>query len=69
MRCENREIRIVGCVYDANIKRLTKQEFTCYCTNNRLGKTLSVCNGALQFTIPFDELSKYFIGAYKNADM
>lgn len=28
-------------------------------TNDRLGKTLSIDNGTIQFTIPMDDIAKY----------
>lgn len=64
MKCTTREIRVTGVEYNEITRRLVKQEFTCYCTNDELGKTLSIDNGVVQFTIPFDELAKYFIGDY-----
>lgn len=64
MKCAIEKIKVTGVEYDTKSKRFVSKDFTCYCTNNELGKTLSINNGAVQFTISFNELAKYFIGDY-----
>lgn len=38
---------------------VVKKRLTCIITNDRLGKTLSICNDDFCFTIPFEPIERY----------
>ena len=41
------------------------RKIRCICTNDEEGKTLSVDNGLVQFSVAFEEIEEYFKGDYK----
>lgn len=63
MKCKNKEVKVKGAVLLMDIASV--QELTCIITNDEQGKTLSIDNDNIQFTIPFEPLEKYFKGDYK----
>lgn len=60
MKCKNKEVEVYGIVYLDQSGKFYPQKFRCICTNDKKGKTLSIDNGALQFSVPMDDLAKYF---------
>ena len=64
MKCKNKEIIVRGMVYDGDSK-ITVMGLRCICTNDEKGKTLSIDDGNIQFTIPFEALAECFEGDYK----
>lgn len=60
MKCKSKEIKIRGAEYNNITKELKIKELTCICTNDEQGKTLSIDNGIIQFSVPVDSLIKYF---------
>lgn len=63
MKCKNKEVKVRGIVNSACFQQMC--ELTCIITNDRLGKTLSINNGAIQFSIPFEPIEEYLRGDYK----
>lgn len=59
MKCKNREIHVIGTVYDDNKDTIAVRNLRCIITNDEKGKSISVDNGIIQFTIPFEPLQKY----------
>lgn len=55
------QVDVKGAIYDNRIRRMVEQRFNCFCTNNKVGKTLCVDNGEIQFIIPMQDLIKYFV--------
>lgn len=66
MKCKNKEIAVVGTEYNDITQKLAIKKLRCICTNDEKGKTLSIDNGTIQFSIPFEQLAEYFKGDYKN---
>lgn len=66
MKCKSKELKVIGTVYDDRTRKFGFQRLRCICTNDEKGKTFSVDNGVIQFSIPFDNIAKYFEGDYKN---
>ena len=50
-------IKVQGFVMDA-LGIFKPQEFTVRVTNDSKGKTLSICDGVFQFTVPFEPIEK-----------
>ena len=65
MKCKNKEVSVNGMEYNDLSRKLGVRKFRCIITNDEKGKTLSIDNGIMQFTIPFEPLEKYFKGDYK----
>ena len=63
MKCVNKKIIVEGVVGSINMKNLKiemeKQPLDCMITNDKNGKTLSISNGDIMFSIPFEPLEKY----------
>ena len=59
MKCRNKEIIVKGILYDDRQRKSVEKTFTCIVTNDEIGKTLSIGNNEIQFTIPFEPLEKY----------
>lgn len=57
---KGKEIKVRGCEYNDIKGTMQIKELTCICTNDERGKTLSVDNGIIQFTIPMETIAKYF---------
>lgn len=65
MKCKNLTYRVSGAVYNDKDRTITKQKLNVICTNDELGKSISIDNGEIQFTIPFDYLLEIFEGDYR----
>lgn len=67
MKCKNKEVKVNGIEYFSmgDVQKAIQRKFTCIITNDEKGKTLSIDNGYMQFTIPFESLEAYFKGDYK----
>lgn len=59
MKCKNKEVIVTGLVCYAGIK-LYEQKLRVICTNDEKGKTLSVNDGRIQMSIPFEQVQEYF---------
>lgn len=60
MKCKNKIIPVAGIRYDGNAKyKFDKVTFEAIITNDERGKTLSINDGKIQFTIPFEPLQEY----------
>lgn len=57
---KNKEIKVKGFEYNDIKGTMQIKELTCICTNDERGKTLSVDNGIIQFSIPMETIAKYF---------
>lgn len=64
MKCKNKEIAVQGIVFDGKLS-LKKTILHCICTNDEKGKSLSIDDGNIQFTIPFEAIEHCFKGDYK----
>lgn len=65
MKCKNKEVNVKGLVYNDASQQIRSCNLRVICTNDEKGKTLSIDNGLLQFTIPMEAIAKYFEGNYK----
>lgn len=63
MKCKNKEIAVNGLFY--NGKMLVPTKLYCICTNDEQGKTLSIDNGTIQMSIPFEAIEHCFKGDYR----
>ena len=61
MKCKNKEVIVNGIVHDGKKDRISFEQLRVIITNNERGKTVSIDNGELQFTVPFDNLVKFLI--------
>lgn len=59
MKCKNKEILVRGIVYIDATQKLQLKELRVIITNDERGKTLSIDDGAVQFSIPFEKIEKY----------
>lgn len=60
MNCKNKRIFIRGFKWlNKTALRGEAVEFECFVTNDSVGKTLSIYDGEIQFTIPFEPLEEY----------
>lgn len=64
MKCKNKEIKVNGVFYDGKTSFAPIQLY-CICTNDENGKTLSIDNGNIQFSIPFEAVEECFKGNYR----
>ena len=64
MKCKNKEITVQGMVCIGGYNKV--ESLHCICTNDEKGKTLSIDNGVMQFSIPFEAIAECFKGDYKN---
>jgi hypothetical protein len=62
---KNKEITVRGIVYLESLNKRRVQDLHVICTNDEKGKTLSVDNGTIQFSIPMDQIAEYFKGDYR----
>lgn len=65
MKCKNKEITVRGMEYNDITQKIAITKLRCICTNDEKGKSLSIDNGTVQFTIPFEAVAEYFKGDYK----
>ncbi len=57
MKCKNKEFHVTGLSYSS--LGMTTEKLHVLVTNDEKGKTLSIDNGTIQFTIPMDEIIRY----------
>lgn len=65
MKCKNKKISLKGTVYNGISGTMSRSNLNVICTNDEEGKTLSIDNGHLQFSIPMEDITKYFEGDYR----
>lgn len=58
MNVKNKRVVVKGFVMGRDCY-LLPQNFVCIITNDEHGKTLSINNGKIQFTIPFEPIEQY----------
>lgn len=56
---KNKTISVEGGVFYGGIGKMEKQKLTCIITNDERGKTLSINDGVVQFTIPVEPIERY----------
>lgn len=59
MNCKNKEILVTGIRFDDQAEKFKITRFRCIVTNDARGKTLSIDDGKVQYSIPFEPLEKY----------
>ena len=55
----NKRVTLVGNVTGKNAPAFCPAKLECIITNDKKGKTISINNGVLQFTIPFEPIERY----------
>ncbi len=65
MKCKNKELKIKGFEYNDIVRQMRERVFTVICTNDERGKTLSIDNGVIQFTIDMEKVAEIFKDSYK----
>lgn len=59
MKCKNKEINLIGMEYNDKTGCVyMNKELSVIITNDEIGKTLSIDNGEIQFTVPAEEIAK-----------
>ena len=58
MRCKNKNVWVDGIEMDV-MGQVKRKNFVCTITNDEKGKTLSIGNGMVQFTIPFEAVERW----------
>lgn len=58
-RVKNKKVKVQGMVQHVAVGGFKVDELTAIITNDENGKTLSINNGIVQFTIPFEPIEKY----------
>lgn len=56
---KNKHVRVAGMITRSKMPLFEPRELTCIITNDERGKTLSIGDGTLQFTIPFEPIERY----------
>lgn len=56
---KNKIVNVIGMITQTGATPFRVRELTCIITNDERGKTLSVGDGTLQFTIPFEPIERY----------
>lgn len=56
---KNKQVRVLGVITLSETPVFSPCEFNCIITNDERGKTLSIGDGELQFTIPFEPIERY----------
>lgn len=59
MKCKNKEVIVKGMVYNDKMQTMSFCDIHCLITNDKERKTLSLDNGEVQLTIPFNQIEKY----------
>ena len=65
MKCKNKELIIKGTEYNDISRKLQIKNLRVICTNDEKGKTLSLDNGIIQFSIPMEDIIECFKGDYR----
>lgn len=58
-KVKNLHVHVSGGVNASGSAFLVPKMFDCIITNDEIGKTLSINDGNVQFTIPFEPLERY----------
>ena len=58
-KVKNLHVRVDGGVNVSGSPFLVPKTFDCIITNDEIGKTLSINDGNVQFTIPFESIEKF----------
>lgn len=53
------ELAVNGIVYDNATRKIKPRKFQILVSNDETGKTLSIADGRIQFTFPFEPVEKY----------
>lgn len=64
MKCKNKVFIVTGFVFGDPFLIHKNETIRVICTNDEKGKTLSLDNGKIQFSIPMEEIYKCFEGDY-----
>jgi hypothetical protein len=59
MFCKNKEVLVYGIRFDDAKGEVSRTKFRCIVTNDKMGKTLSMDDGKVQYSIPFEPLENY----------
>lgn len=59
MKCKNKTFTVPGTVYVDPVRKMQMKELEVIITNDEKGKTLSINNGIIQFSVPADGIAKY----------
>lgn len=59
MKCKDKEIIVNGMFYDDEKGTFCLKRLRCIVTNDELGRTLSIDDGKIQLSIPFEPIEKY----------
>lgn len=65
MKCKNKQLSIQGFEYNDITRHLKQNAFTVICTNDEKGKSLSIDNGIIQFTIGMEAIADIFKDSYR----
>ena len=65
MKCKNKEVIVRGTVYIDGYNKVSVGNLRCICTNDEKGKTLSIDNGLIQYSVPMEEIGEIFKGDYR----
>lgn len=65
MKCKNKEFIVRGFAFIDSLNKLFEQNLRVICTNDERGKTLSIDNGKIQFSIPMEQIAECFKGDYR----
>ncbi len=56
---KNKCVKVRDIITGISSQLCAQQEFDCLITNDETGKTLSISNGIMQFTIPFEPIERF----------
>lgn len=59
MKCKNKEILVHGIKYDDVVRSIEPKTLRCIVSNDERGKTLSIDDGRVQYTIPFEKIARF----------
>ena len=59
MKIKNKKVNVMGLEYNGFNDMMCKKELEVIVTNDDIGKSISINNGKIQFTIPFECVEKY----------
>ena len=58
-KCKNKEVWVEGVRFDDAEGKIDQMKLRCIITNDEIGKTLSIDDGKVQYTIPFERVERY----------
>lgn len=56
---KNKCVKVRGIITGISSQLFAQQEFDCLITTDETGKTLSISDGMVQFTIPFEPIERF----------